>query len=198
MDDVRDRLIWVDIETFGLDPVNDPILEVGFKITDLDLHTQNAQSWTVWDSPTYDERYEAMLQNAKDEYVLEMHKKSGLWRAARQYGKPILIVEREINNWLQDHEVYGAEEPLCGSSVDFDRGMFGAQMPTVFNRFHYRVIDNSTLKELCKRYAPDIYSKMDVQSRKIHRVSQDLEDTIQEFKFYRDNFIWDTRKLDHE
>lgn len=187
-----DRMIWIDTETFGLNVKTDYLLEVGFKITDYDLNTIDDFQTTIWDTPTYDERYDICLESDADEYVRNMHINSGLFKDAINGGASVSIAEQEICDWLEGHGIRDGKEPLCGSSVHFDRGMLEVQMPKVFERFHYRIVDNSVLKELCAAFASDMYAHL-MPGRNIHRVLPDLEDTINEFRFYRDNFLWDTR-----
>jgi len=189
---LTDRMIWVDIETFGLDTHKDFITEVGFKITDLDLNTIDDFQTCVWSTPEYDTRLAEMKLSKKDLYVYNMHVKSGLWGEARRIGAAPQVAEREICEWLEGHGVTkDTEEPLCGSSVHFDRGMLEVQMPLVFERFHYRIIDNSVLKGLCQAFNPRLYEQMPPHDRKTHRVLPDIEDSINEFRFYKDNFMFE-------
>jgi oligoribonuclease len=193
--DNLDRLIWVDIETFGLDSTVDPILEIGFRTTDLDLETVDDRQLTVWSSPFYDNKLMHLMQKATygdkvAQYVLDMHTKSGLWEECRTSGADPLTAEKEICEWLSGHGIgIGEPEPLCGSSVQFDRSFFDAQMPSISDLFSYRNIDISTLKELCRRYNPRIYDLLPPKQEK-HRVLDDLDDTIKEALFYKENFLW--------
>jgi oligoribonuclease len=187
-------MIWVDLETFGLNPQSDPVVEVGFKITDLDLVTIDDFQIVIWDTPTYDERFEIMKNTLADQYVYKMHQTSGLWEDCQRIGASPDVATEKINTFLEGHGIRGGEEPLCGSSVHFDRDMLGAQFPSVFERFHYRIIDNSVLKGLCQAFSPELYVQMDLEPEGLHRVLPDLDDTVNEFRFYKDNFIFETRK----
>lgn len=184
----EDRLIWCDIETTGLDPRKELLLEVGFKITDLDLNVIDDRQVTIWTTPDYDEHCK---EDKVDPFVWEMHKKSGLWDVVQSEGSKPGEARTWIYEWINGHGV-SKDEPLCGSSVQFDRLWLDMWMPEVINRFSYRNIDISTLKELCRRYNPELYTKLedDVPNHKLHRVLPDLDDTIAEFKFYRDNFLF--------
>lgn len=188
------RMIWIDLETFGLDPKLDFVTEIGFKVTDLELNVIDDFQTCIWTTPEYDERLEKMKNNPADKYVFDMHTKSGLWDDAQKQGIEPWHAEDRILTFLDGHGIRDAKEPLCGSSVHFDRAMLEAQFPQVFDRFHYRIVDNSVLKTLCEAFAPEIHAKIPNKSRGIHRVLEDLDDTIEEFRFYRDNFIWDTRE----
>ena len=187
----KDRMIWIDTETFGLNPQTDYLLEVGFKITDLQLNTIDNFEIQIWQPFTYAARLVLCQTIPKDEIVLEMHRKSGLFTDAQEYGVTILEAEHFMNQWLDMHQVNG-EDPMCGSSIQFDRGMLEVQFPSIFSRFHYRNIDVSTVKELCRRFAPEIYEKKGEGRESLHRVTPDLEDTLVEFRYYRDAFFWAT------
>lgn len=198
-----DKLVWIDTETFGLDPVNDYILELGFVITDLELNTVAEASWLVWDDSCYIDRRIWMTKkpDAGQMFVLDMHNKSGLWkdiqsRLHRNGGANMIPsqVSLEATNWLESHGV-GKDDPMVGSSVQFDRLMLTHQMPDVAELFSYRNIDISTIKELCKRYNPLAYADLDnvYQAQKLHRVIPDLVDSIAEFQFYKEEFLWLTK-----
>ena len=120
-----------------------------------------------------------------------MHTKSGLWEEAVTQGIRPQAAVTGLVNWLIKYDVNNTE-PLCGSSVQFDRNWLDYHMPEVISHFSYRNIDISTVKELCRRYNPELYKKIavDVVPLKDHRVMSDLDDTIAEFKFYRDNFLF--------
>lgn len=190
----EDRLIWIDTETFGLNYQTDYIMEVGFKITDLKLQTIDNFEIQIWQPRLYDDRFKALLENPKDAFVLNMHQDSRLFRDCKMQGIGILEAESRMNEWLDMHEVNGqdGQDPMCGSSVQFDRGMLEHQFPSVHDRFHYRNIDVSTIKEVCRRFAPQIYEKKGESPESQHRVTPDLQDTVKEFEYYRDAFFWAT------
>lgn len=192
---MSNRLVWTDLETFGLDPERDPIIEIGFLLTDLELKPIDKFTTLIWEEGVYDTAYKNLLKDAENggdgKFVLDMHNKSGLWDAARSLGGSIALAATEVHEWLDEHDING-KDPLCGSSVGFDRGMLGTQFPDIEQRFHYRNIDISSLKELCLRYNPRVAAKMSevTSPQKLHRSLPDLMDTIGEFQFYLDNFLW--------
>lgn len=198
-----DRLVWVDLETFGLNPQTDWIIEIGIRITDLDLETIDDLEVQVWETTKYDHRLadlegDALNGDAGAKYVLEMHRKSGLWNAAQMNGISVDEATDRVKTFLDGYGVGKFDkpedkEPVCGSSVQFDRNMWIAQMPGIDEIFSYRNIDVSTIKELCRRYNPRVYSLLAdaTQQKKLHRVLPDLDDTIGEFGFYKDNFLWE-------
>lgn len=185
---MSDKLFWIDIETTGLDPHYDKILEIGFVITDLDMNILSKNSWVVLNKLS-----DTFIHNM-DDIVSDMHEKNKLFEECNSLGvaRPWHQIEDEIKFWLMGN---GAnQQPLCGSSVAFDRGFLKAQAPELDLFFHYRSIDISSLKELCKRYNPVLYAQVDSSTsrRKLHRAIPDIEDTISEGKFYLDNFLYVT------
>lgn len=188
-----DRLVWTDLETFGLDPEKDPIIEMGFMITNLELQKLDEFHVLVWEEGVYDHCYKRLKQDADNgiktaKYVLDMHEKSGLWEAARTHGVSTAEAEVSVLEWL-DSVGDTSMDPLCGNNVGFDRSMLKAQMWRIEERFHYRVIDVSSVKELCRRYNPPVYAGLGTK-QELHRSGPDLEDTLAEFRFYLDNFLW--------
>lgn len=180
-----DRLIWTDIETTGLDKEKEVLLEVGFRVTDLELKYVKGFSALIW-MPNYSFK----IAHA-DDFVKKMHAKNVLFEDAEEHGKPIDQVGADLLKWATKLGVT-KEDPLCGSSVQFDREWLTYLFPEVMDLFSYRNIDNSSVKELCRRYNPVLYDKLeeDTKPQKIHRVAPDLTDTINEAKFYLDNFLW--------
>lgn len=190
MTDGFDRFIWVDIETTGLDPATGLLLEVGFRITDVELNLIDHNEWQIWE-----DSYDGIVGidpwcHKLDEFIRNMHFKSGLLDLDGPGGEPLDKVAEQAYDWLITHNV-GKTDPMCGSSVQFDRGWLLVHMPYVESLFSYRNIDISTIKELCRRLNPDLYSKLEKYSskREMHRVMPDLEDTCSEANFYFQNFL---------
>jgi oligoribonuclease len=180
----ENRLIWVDIETTGLDCTTEVMIEVGFMLTDLNLNLITGVSTSIW-MPNY----EKAIDRA-DSFVKEMHEKSGAFESARNRGIPIDEAYDHVETWLDMIDVT-KDEPLAGSSVQFDREWLTYLWPSLMRRFSYRNVDISSVKELCKRYNPELAKRLDeeVAPAKAHRVLSDINDTIDEFKFYRDEFL---------
>lgn len=187
-------LPWVDTETFGLDEHTDPIIEVGIILTDLDLEVIDYQNWLCW-GPAHENAYDRLVreaeQGSKDaQFVLNMHRHSALFDEASEDGNLMWAVEKTISAWLVDKGATDA--PMFGSSVHYDQRFFRAQMPELLSKFHYRIADTSTLKELCRRYNPSVFDSVPPKNGE-HRALPDLRETIEEFRFYKDNFIFDAR-----
>lgn len=189
-----DRIVWCDVETFGLDVKTDPIIEVGFAVTTPSGDLVDEFQTFIWESPLHDRRM-ALLREQADQgdssakYVLKMHKTSDLWRSAEESGISLREATEEARGFLGHYSI--SNEPLAGSSVSFDLRMLQNWMPTVAERFSYRVIDISSIKEICARVNPEMFAFLeeDTKPKKAHRVLPDLGDTIREYKWYLDNFF---------
>lgn len=196
------RFFFVDIETTGLLPANEVILEVGIKIVDPRLRLIDEYDVVVWDSPHYDKVFDALKERAalgdhNARFVLDMHDKSGLWGDAQANGLTVDRAAHEVAEFLIGHGISNDRktgDPMCGSSIAFDRSHLDFHMPSVSSLFHYRNVDTSTIKELCRRMNPGLYSRLETNTVKQekHRALDDIDDTIGELKFYRDNFFWTT------
>lgn len=178
------------METTGLEPAGCIPLELGFLITDIELNPIEGKSWIIYE-PNWENGGQYRQENI-DPYVWDMHVKSGLWDE-RTSGHRVAQVEYEACAWLDSHEV-SREDPICGSSVQFDRDWMKYWFSEAQRKFSYRNIDISTVKELMKRFSPEIYAMQDSTdyylNRKMHRMMPDIEDTISEFKFYRKEFLY--------
>jgi oligoribonuclease len=179
-----EHLLLIDLETTGLVPSEEKILEVGLVVVTLDFRTV-AQFHGLVLPDGFDP------DDDLDENVRQMHERSRLLDELEVSGRDLDVVEEELNEWYED--LFGdAEMPLCGSSVHFDAGFVNEHFVDFPDKIHYRRIDFSTLKELCRRYNPDLYAKLPT-AKKLHRAIPDLNDTISEARFYVDNFLFTTR-----
>lgn len=194
-------IVWVDLETTGLDEKFDVPLELGVKVTDLDLTVLHQESWYI--------REEGWLEKLeRNTLVREMHEKSGLIDELVGLPEYRRTPDGQIMSWgsnqaaflawrwlTEDLGLPSGEYPMAGSSVHFDR-KFAERHLLVFNAFFtHRHIDVSTLKELAKRYRPDIYNAMkndprfDKKNAK-HRGLADIDATLKELKQYLMDFLW--------
>lgn len=183
-------LVWVDIETTGLDAEKDVPLELGIKVTDTNLKVLHEKAWLVFE-PGWRER----LLGA-DSFVQEMHTKSNLKSELFDYSlnaeeTPAQFISSRAVYWLVEVlELPTGEYPLCGSSVHFDRKFLQKYFPALHSFFSYRNIDVSTVKELCKRLRPKIYEKNILNNPRFdkanakHRVLDDIDNSIEELKIY--------------
>jgi oligoribonuclease (3'-5' exoribonuclease) len=185
----EETLVFIDIETFGLDVETDPPIEIGFVITDLDLNVLHKNSWYIWED-YYDDRL-AELQDLMAEgdkgskIVFEMHRDSSLWSEAELHGADRLTVEQNILGWFKE---IGLPEHcnLVGSSVHFDYYNSFFNLGRMQEYFHHRIFDISAIKVLIEKYAPKTAKRLkeQIEAKKRHRVMDDLDDTMSEFRFY--------------
>jgi oligoribonuclease len=180
-------LLWIDIETVGLNPFTDRILEVGIIATTNDLD----EVWRASRVCHYDRNW-ASSQRVHLK-VLEMHDASGLWDECLQSSLECSDVEDALLDAL-DRQIKGPcveKFPMCGSTVGFDRSFLKQQMPRLHDFFHYRSIDVSTLTELARRWFPSVYASRPGadEAKKPHRALPDLEFSIATLKYYRETML---------
>jgi oligoribonuclease len=191
------KLIVIDTETTGLGLgvgiQDESILEVGMARFDLDtFEIEDSVSVLIHDRITQGVN---CMRNCSS-FVYDMHQASGLWADRLVHGVTHNQADAILQRWLADQVDFGYFDkdcgPMVGSSVQFDRRFLEWHMPGVAARFHYRNIDISTIKEMCRRLNPDVYAKLPltVPRAETHRVLSDIDDTLGELKFYVDNFLW--------
>lgn len=184
-----DIFVWADIETTGLNPREESMLEIGLVLTTPKLLAFAGTSLLVGTSVG---DYPALRASCSD-YVQQMHDKSGLWAELEKEQPPTVTeVEDTLVAWLDDQSarwnIDFGKQPLCGSSVGFDRGFLREHMPRVEGKFHYRNIDISTVKELARRLNPEVYENTPEKAER-HRALPDIQDTVAEAGWYFDHFI---------
>lgn len=180
-------LAWFDCETTGLKPHDGSLLEVACLITDDDLQPLDA-GVTILVQPLM-----STLERM-DKVVVDMHTQSGLLMLIENKTNVFRRYEAEeiLRRYLDGHTAKsdGTHEkiPLAGSSIHFDRAWLKVHMEDLEERFSYRNIDVSTVKELCKRWAPRVY-EMRRQSLPAHRAMLDVVASIDELRWYREHFL---------
>lgn len=173
------HLVWIDMEMTGLDPENDRIIEVAIVITNsnLDILAQS-DALAVHQS---DERLAGM-----DKWNQSTHARSGLIERVRASTLDEKAVEAQMLAFLKPWVPSGAS-PMCGNSVCQDRRFMARTMPALEAWFHYRNLDVSTLKELCKRWRPAVARGF--AKRGAHTALADILESVEELRYYRDHFI---------
>lgn len=167
-------IVWIDLETTGLNPREDAILEIAVVVTDGDLAVaQLGPNLVVHHDPA---------DLVMDDYVRDMHTKNGLL-ADLESGLALDEVERRVLAWVSQF-AEPKTVPMAGSSIHFDRRFIEEHMPTLLDWFHHRVIDVSSFNECYERWAPQIKARAP-ESRDVHRAQEDIIDSIDRLRFYR-------------
>lgn len=178
-----DKILWCDIETTGLDSRDDFILEVGLLLSDLQGNVLARTSTPIY-YPDVD-----WMRGRTSDYVRDMHDNNGLWRDCEDPTRSLKIWQADtvLSGWMDMRSLGGII--MAGNSLRLDRNFIDYQMPKLGEAFHYRSIDNSSTKELCRRLAPAVYEKRPHVDEKTHRVDVCLDGSITEYKFYYDNLL---------
>jgi oligoribonuclease len=171
----ENHLIWIDLEMTGLDPQSDSILEIGTIVTDADLAV-------VAEGPEFAIRHPLARLEAMDEWNRTQHAKSGLWKRVLDSHVDLAAAEQATLEFLARH-VPAGKSPMCGNSICQDRRFLARLMPGLERHFHYRNLDVSTVKELCRRWAPAIGAGFSKDSQ--HTALSDIRDSIAELRWYR-------------
>ena len=172
-------LVWLDMEMTGLDPERERIIELAIIVTDSDLAI-------VEESPVWVVHQPESILSAMDEWNRTTHGKSGLIERVRASTLGEAAVEAEALAFVQKHVDKGIS-PMCGNSIGQDRRFMVRYMPALEAWFHYRNIDVSTLKELCRRWKPEVAKGFEKASA--HTALADIRESIEELKYYREHFI---------
>ena len=175
-EDLREtRLIWIDLEMTGLDTQSDSILEIATVVTDAQLNV-------IAEGPELAIAHSLAALEAMDEWNRNQHGKSGLWRRVLEEGVSMAEAEARtlafLSEWVPERA-----SPMCGNSICQDRRFLHRQMPALERHYHYRNLDVSTIKELARRWAPQVIAGFHKQSA--HTALSDVRDSIDELRHYR-------------
>ncbi len=173
------NLIWIDLEMTGLDTQNDVIIEIATIVTDSQLNI-------LAEGPMLAIHQSDATLAAMDEWNTRQHGESGLTQRVRESRLDEAEAERQTLAFLRQYVPPGAS-PMCGNSICQDRRFLARCMPELEAYFHYRNLDVSTLKELARRWAPEVYAGFSKQSS--HLAMDDIRDSIDELRYYREHFI---------
>lgn len=172
-------LIWIDMEMSGLDPEENRVLEVAIVITDANLNT-------VAEAPVLVVHQPDSVLNSMDSWNTNTHARTGLTERVRASRLDDAQVEATMLEFVAQH-VPAATSPMCGNSVHQDRRFLARYMPRLEAYFLYRNLDVSTLKELARRWRPELLSGI-VKAGK-HEALADIHESIGELKYYREHFL---------
>jgi oligoribonuclease len=173
------RLIWIDMEMTGLKPDTDRIIEVALVVTDGELNTvAEAPVWVVHQSDD--------VLAGMDSWNQGTHGRSGLIAKVKAATVDEAAVEAAALAFLREH-VPAKASPMCGNSICQDRRFLARWMPALEDYFHYRNLDVSTLKELARRWKPELMKGVPKEGK--HEALADVYESIVELRYYRENFI---------
>ena len=172
-----DRLVWADCEMTGLDLRRDALIEIAVLVTDSELRVLDEGVDIVITAP--DELLDGMQP-----VVREMHAHSGLTEAVRASTTTVAEAEQQVLDYLRKHVPEARTVPLCGNSIATDRAFLARDMPELDAFLHYRMVDVSSIKELCRRWYPRVYFSQP-QKGLSHRALADVKESIRELRYYR-------------
>ncbi|MET8795740.1 oligoribonuclease [Nocardia sp. NPDC004568] len=175
---MSDKLVvWMDCEMTGLDLVGDKLIEVAALVTDSDLNVLGDGVDIVIHAD--DEALAAM-----PEVVADMHARSGLTEEVRRSTVTLAEAEQQVLDYVKQYAPTARMVPLAGNSIATDRGFIARDMPELDAHLHYRMIDVSSIKELCRRWYPRIYFGQPEKGL-AHRALADIQESIRELEYYR-------------
>lgn len=179
MTDKRNNLIWIDLEMTGLSPENDRIIEIATIVTDAELNV-------LAEGPVLAVHQSDALLDGMDEWNTTHHNNSGLVARVKASTVNDAAAESQTIAFLEQY-VEAGMSPMCGNSICQDRRFLANYMPKLEAFFHYRNLDVSTLKELARRWKPDILPSFSKENK--HLALDDIRESIAELVYYREHFI---------
>ncbi|MGA7298218.1 MAG: oligoribonuclease [Rhodanobacteraceae bacterium] len=174
----ENNLIWIDLEMTGLDPDRDSILEIATVVT-------NSQLDVLAEGPVFAIHHPVERLEAMDDWNRSHHGRSGLWQQVLDSTDDHAAAESATLEFLSQW-VPAGKSPICGNSICQDRRFLYRQMRDLEAFFHYRNLDVSTLKELARRWAPEVAAGFNKESA--HTALSDVHDSIAELKHYRQHW----------
>jgi oligoribonuclease len=175
MTDRLDNLVWIDLEMTGLNPDVDHIIEIATIVTDAQLNV-------IAEGPVIAVHQPEPILAGMDDWNRRTHGESGLIDRVRRSPFSAIDAELQTLEFLQQHAAPGAS-PMCGNSICQDRRFLAREMPVLEKFFHYRNLDVSTLKELARRWAPEVLAGLQKTSK--HLALDDIRESIEELRYYR-------------
>ncbi|WP_016701219.1 oligoribonuclease [Actinoalloteichus spitiensis] len=171
------RLVWIDCEMTGLDLRSDALIEIAALVTDSELTVLGDGVDVVIHAD------DAALESMP-EVVRDMHSRSGLTEEVRRSTVTIAEAERLVLDYVREHVPDPRTAPLAGNSIATDRGFIARDMPELDGHLHYRMVDVSSIKELCRRWYPRVYYAQPEKGL-AHRALADVLESIKELRYYR-------------
>jgi oligoribonuclease len=175
----REALIWIDLEMTGLEPQTDTIIEIATLVTDSQLRL-------IAEGPVLAIHQDEAALATMDEWNQRQHGSSGLLARVRGSSVTLAQAEQATLDFLAQHVESGAS-PMCGNSICQDRRFMARLMPRLEAFFHYRNLDVSTVKELARRWAPELAAGFNKEGT--HLALDDIRESVRELRFYREHFF---------
>lgn len=173
------NLVWIDLEMTGLEPDTDVILEIATIITDCHLNI-------LAEGPVFAiHRTDELLDNMS-EWCVDVHGRSGLTQRCKESKTDLATASKETVKFIEKYVPQGIS-PMCGNSIGQDRRFINKYMPEFEACFHYRNIDVSTVKELARRWKPEVLDL--VKKTGSHLALDDIRESIAELKIYQEHFF---------
>lgn len=173
------NLVWIDMEMTGLNPDLDRVIELAAIVTDAELNV-------LAEGPVFTIHQTDQILDGMDAWNKGTHGRSGLIDRVKASTTTEEQASAQMIDFLRAY-VPAGKSPMCGNSICQDRRFMARYMPELVNWFHYRNLDVSTVKELCKRWRPDLSAK--VNKTGAHTALADIHESIDELRFYRTHFI---------
>lgn len=173
------NLVWLDLEMTGLEPATDVILEIATIVTDSQLNI-------LAEGPVFAIYQPDEVLDNMSQWCIEHHGKSGLTDRCRNSTVDLAKATEETLAFVQQYVAPG-KSPMCGNSIGQDRRFINKYMPTFEDFFHYRNLDVSTIKELARRWKPEVLDK--VEKKGAHLALDDIRESIAELKVYQEHFF---------
>jgi oligoribonuclease len=176
-----DRLVWLDLEMTGLDVTRHVIVEIAALVTDSALEPLDDGVDVIIHQPST-----ALAE--MDDFVRKMHTKSGLLAAIEASPIDLATAGGQVLEYVRQHVPEAGTAPMCGNSIGVDRRFLDVYLPELDRYLHYRSIDVSSFKELCRRWYPALYRKRPAKEEE-HRALADVRESIAELRYYRDAML---------
>ena len=173
------NLVWIDMEMTGLEPDNDRVIEIAAIVTDAELNI-------LAEGPVFAIHQSDAVLDKMDAWNKGTHGRSGLIEKVRASTVTQEQASAQMISFLRQY-VPAGKSPMCGNSICQDRRFMARHMPQLEQFFHYRNVDVSTIKELCRRWKPELISGF--KKHQMHTALADILESVEELRYYREHFI---------
>ena len=173
------NLVWIDMEMTGLDPDNDRVIEIAAIVTDAELNI-------LAEGPVFAIHQADAVLDKMDAWNKGTHGRSGLIDKVKASTVTEDEASAQMISFLRQY-VPAGKSPMCGNSICQDRRFMARHMPQLEQFFHYRNVDVSTIKELCRRWKPELISGF--KKHQMHTALADIRESVEELRYYREHFI---------